>query len=157
MIFSRALSRRKSDNVYTDSCKNKLVDDLYYSTKADDFVAIFDLAKIVRKDIMEERQWKFRGSFSGFEVPKSLSTLLEWILVGPKTSYSDNSVKKTAIDSCINNIAQIVMRATKSRKQVTQSADSSFRDTIETPFAVGLGILVHVETRNKKMIQLTLI
>ena len=36
---------------------------------------------------------------------------------------------------------------------MTQSADSSFRDTIETPFAVGLGIFVHKEIRNKKMIQ----
>ena len=111
LIFSRPLYRRKSETVYTDSCKNKLVD--YYSNKADNFVAILDVA---RKDIMEERQWKFCGSFSGFEVPKSLSTLLEWILVGPKTSYSDNSIKKTAIDNCINNIAQIVMIATKSRK-----------------------------------------
>ena len=82
LIFSRPLSRRKSENVYTDSCKNKLVDD--YSNKADDFVAIFNVAKVVRKDMMEERQWKFRGSFSGFEVPKSLPTL------GMDTSWTKN-------------------------------------------------------------------
>ena len=42
------------------------------------------------------------------------------------------------------------MRSTKSRKQVTQNAESPYKDTVETSFAVGLGILVHKETRNKK-------
>ena len=45
------------------------------------------------------------------------------------------------------------MRSTKSRKQVTQNIESPCKDTVETPFAVGLGILVHKETRNKKMIE----
>ena len=45
------------------------------------------------------------------------------------------------------------MRSTKSRKQVTQNIESPYKDTVETPFAVGLGILVYKETRNKKMIE----
>ena len=45
------------------------------------------------------------------------------------------------------------MRSTKIRKQVTQNTESPFKGTVETPFAVGLGILVHKETRNKKMIE----
>ena len=45
------------------------------------------------------------------------------------------------------------MRSTKSRKQVTQNTESPYKDTVETPFAVGLGILVHKETRNRKMIE----
>ena len=53
----------------------------------------------------------------------------------------------------MNNIAQIITRSTKSRKQVTQNTESPYKDTVETPFAVGLGILVHKETRNKKMIE----
>ena len=44
------------------------------------------------------------------------------------------------------------MRSTKNRKQVTQNTESPYKDTVETPFVVGLGILVHKETRNKKMI-----
>ena len=45
------------------------------------------------------------------------------------------------------------MGATKSRKQVTQNKESKFRDYIETPFTVGMGILIHKETRSKKIIQ----
>ena len=44
------------------------------------------------------------------------------------------------------------MRSTKSRKQVTKNTESSYKDTAETPFAAGLGILVHKETRNKKYV-----
>ena len=43
------------------------------------------------------------------------------------------------------------MRSTKSRKQIIQNAESPYKDTVETSF--GLGILVHKETRNKKMIE----
>ena len=99
------------------------------------------------------RQWKFNGSFDDFKIPKSLATLLEWVLVGPSSSFTNKSLKKTTTKYNINNIAQIMMTSTKSRKQVTQNTESPYKDTVETPFAVGLGILVYKETRNKKMIE----
>ena len=43
---------------------------------------------------MNLRQWKFNGSFHGFKIPKLLSTLLEWVLVGPSPSFTNESVKK---------------------------------------------------------------
>ena len=64
-----------------------------------------------------------------------------------------NLLKKTTTKYNINNIAQIIMRSTKSRNQVTQNTEYPYKDTAETPFAVGLGILVHKETINKKMIE----
>ena len=75
---------------------------------------------------------------------------MEWVLAGPSLSFINESVKKTTTKYNINNIAQIIMRSTKSRKQVTQNTESSYNNTVETPFAVELGILVHKETRNKK-------
>ena len=70
----------------------------------------------------------------------------------PKPSFKDDSEKKKTTAYNVNNIAQIIMRATKSRKQVTQNCDANFKDIVETPFSIGLGLLVHKETRNKKMI-----
>ena len=67
-------------------------------------------------------------------------------------SFTNESVKKTSSKYNISNIAQIIMRSTKSTKQVTQNTESPYKDTVETPFAVGLGILVHEKNRNKKMI-----
>ena len=40
------------------------------------------LANILQRDIMNLRQWKSNGSFDDFKIPKSLTTLLEWVLAG---------------------------------------------------------------------------
>ena len=57
VLFSRPLCRRKPENTHRDQLNKKLVDD--HSSKADNFAAIFEVAKILRKDIMNLRQWKF--------------------------------------------------------------------------------------------------
>ena len=64
----------KPKNIHSDQLNKKLVDD--HSNKADDFAAIFEVAKILRRDIINLRQWKFSGSFDDFKIPKSLTTLL---------------------------------------------------------------------------------
>ena len=114
--------------------------------------AVFEVAKFLQRVIMHLWQWKFNGSFHNFKIPKSSTTLLEWVLVGPTPSFTNESVKKTSSKCNISNIAQIIMRSTKSRKQVTQNTESPYKDTVETPFAAGLGILVHEKKRNEKMI-----
>ena len=97
VLFSRPLCRRKPENILSDQLNKKLVDD--HSNKADDFAAIFEVAKILRRDIMNLRQWKFSGSFHNFKIPESLRTLLEWVLV-----------KKALTKYNTNNISQIIMR-----------------------------------------------
>ena len=151
VLFSRPLCGRKPKNIHRDQLNKKLVDD--HSSKADNFAAIFEVAKILRKDITNLRQWKFNECLDDFKIPKSLTTLLEWVLVGLSSSFTNESVKKTTAKHNINNIAQMIMRSTKSRKQVTQNTESPYKDTVETPFAIGLRILVHKETRHKKMIE----
>ena len=108
-----------------------------HSNKPDDFAAIFEVAKILRRDIMNLRQWKFNGSFDDFKIPKSLTTLLEWVLVEPSSSFTNESVKKTTTKYNINNNAQIIMRSTKSRKQVTQNTESPYKDTVEALLLLG--------------------
>ena len=91
VLFSRPLYRRKPENILSDQLNKKLVDD--YSNKAGDFAAIFEVAKILRRDIMNLRQWKFNGSFHDFKIPKSLTTLLELVLVKKATTkYNINNI-----------------------------------------------------------------
>ena len=135
VLFSSPPCRRKLENIHSYQLNKKLVDD--HSNKADDFAAIFEVAKILRRDIMNLRQWKFNGSFDDFKIPKSLTTLLEWVLVGPSSSFTNESVKKTTTKYNINNIAQIIMRSTKSRKQVTQNTESLYKDTVEALLLLG--------------------
>ena len=46
------------------------------------------------------------------------------------------------------------MKATKSKRQVNykSSTDTNFREVVEAPFSVGVGLHVHKETRNKRVI-----
>ena len=135
VLFSSPPCRRKLENIHSYQLNKKLVDD--HSNKADDFAAIFEVAKILRRDIMNLRQWKFNGSFDDFKIPKSLATLLEWVLVGPSSSFTNKSLKKTTTKYNINNIAQIIMTSTKSRKQVTQNTESPYKDTVEALLLLG--------------------
>ena len=73
ILFSKPPCRRKPENFHSDQLNKKLVDD--HSNKVDDFAAIFKVANILRRDIMNLRQWKFNGSFDDFKIPKSLTTL----------------------------------------------------------------------------------
>ena len=135
VLFSRPLCRRKPENIHRDQLNKKLVDD--HSNKADNFAAIFEVAKILWRNIMNLRQWKFNECLDDFKIPKSLTTLVEWVPVGPSSSFTNESVKKTTTKHNINNIAQMMMRSTKSRKQVTQNTESPYKDTVEALLLLG--------------------
>ena len=72
-----------------------------------------------------------------FKIPKSLTTLVEWVPVGPSLSFTNESVKKTTTKHNINDIAQMIMRSTKSRKQVTQNTESPHKDTVGALLLLG--------------------
>ena len=56
VLFSSPPCRRKLENIHSYQLNKKLVDD--HSNKADDFAAIFEVAKILRRDITAmEIQW----------------------------------------------------------------------------------------------------
>ena len=60
--------------------------------------------------------------------------------------------KKDAIDTTVKNISQIIVKAVKTKRQVENDKPLLFRNTIETPFAVGLGLYIHQQTRSKNII-----
>jgi len=72
-------------------------------------------------------------------VPKNI------ILVGKidnswtKDNIDCSYVKKIFVDIRVDNISQIIFKATKSRKQINYSSklDFDFGDYTKTPFAVG--------------------
>ena len=79
VLFSRPCVEEHRRIFIVTSLTKKMVDD--HSSKADDFAAIFEVAKILQRDILNLQQWKFNGSFDDFKIHKSLTTLLEWVLV----------------------------------------------------------------------------
>lgn len=152
ITFSRPPDRRQSEQFYSMNSQAKAVDDAMRN-RSDEFSSIYEAAKVIRNDILKHRNWNFDGDFSNFEIPSSLSVLLKWIVIGPQTEIGSNLKKKT-LDTRISCISQIIMRATKSKRQVNynSSTNTNFRDIVETPFSVGVGLHLHKETRNKKVI-----
>ena len=107
VLFSRPTCRRKPENIHSDQLNKKLIVD--HSNKANDFAAIFEVAKILRRDIMNLKQRKLNGFFDGCKMPKLLTTLLEWVLVGPSPPFTNESVQKTTPKYNINNIASLIV------------------------------------------------
>ena len=57
---------------------------------------IYNAAKIIRTELEKMNKWKFSGSFSDFPAPTKLSTLIRWVVFGPKCA-TENMSKKNFI------------------------------------------------------------
>ena len=88
VVFSRPAARRLSEQLYVGDYQAKAIET--YKNNSDDFTTIFKTAEIIRNQILKHRNWKFNGSFSGFDLPVSL---LRWIITGPKHTV-DTILKK---------------------------------------------------------------
>ena len=152
--FSRPPNRRQSEQNCLTNLQAKAVDEAM-SNRSDDSPSIYQAAKVIRNELLKHRSWKFDGDFSDFEIPSSLKVMLKWVIIGPQTEI-DSNLKKNNLDTRIGTFAQIVMKATKSKRQVNykSSTDTDFREVVETPFSVGVGLHVHKETRNKKVVNI---
>ena len=113
-----------------------------------DFTTIFEAAKIICNQILKHQNWKFDDSFSQFDLPVLLLSLLKWIISGRK-HIADKILKKNSSDNHIENIAQINVKTSRSDRQVKhmKHSNTNFSEVVETLFLVELGIHVHKETQ----------
>ena len=84
-------------------------------------------------------------------VPKILTSLIPWILIGPKGM---NDAIEKWIDISVTNICQIVMSSIKSKSQIINEIvftyNPTYQRSIETSFFVGLALYVDLESAGKK-------
>ena len=88
VVFSRPPVQCLSEHLYSAKCQAKANET--YKNNLDDFPTIFEAAKITCNQILKHQNLKFDGSFSGFDLPVSLSSLLRWIITGPKHTVNMN-------------------------------------------------------------------
>lgn len=108
---------------------------------------IFECAKIICHLIINPQSsapWVFDKTLTKLpDVPHELKTLLRRITVGPVTKLSTENREK-AVDQSSSIIAQNIMYATKSQKQVSHtSSKGDFRHRNENPQVLVLGLAVH--------------
>ena len=152
--FNRPKVRHALERAFSKQTLSSVIDK-QLNTKKDHYYSIFESAKLIRNEVLKATDWKFSGNYEGFEIPKSPQCLIKWIIVGA-TDPKHRNFDKT--DVKVDNTSQIIMKSIKTSRQVNYKpvspSTSVFESRLhsETPFAVGLGLHVHKETRSKKII-----
>ena len=126
IVFSKPLARNESERLCSKQTQGAFIEETFKNTK-ENFSTIFDCAKTIRNDIQKSQRWKFHGSFENFKffrinIPKNLSSLVRWILTGPKDI---TDTRKKAFDISVTNIYQIIMGSIKSNRQVNYKTVST--------------------------------
>ena len=147
--------RRKNESQKLCSTKKRNIIDTALEHSKDKMLKIFETARSIRKNIIKARSWKFNGSFENYSAPEMLQTSINWIIAVPRIKL-ETEKRKRYIDQIANNITQLVYQATKKDSQLrympTSDCNKTFYNAKETPFSVGLGLLIHKKTRNKDII-----
>jgi hypothetical protein len=89
-----------------------------------------------------------------FEAPKELSSFIKWVLIGTKSQAIGNA-REVTNTVATNVIAQQIMNNYKTDRQETYNPlmkDTKYRKCSETPLSVGLSLMVHKQTRSKKLV-----
>ena len=86
-----------------------------------------------------------------------LDSLLNWVISGPKRCLASKN-RELQLEKTVNNITQIICQNVKSERQINYKRQSTqnveFHDGVETPFSVGLGLMICKHTRSKHIINL---
>ena len=85
VVFSRPKSRRESELVCSQKIQESAIQQLSDLPRGfEEYKNLFDAASMIRKDLLKLEQWLFEGDYENYSIPDSLSTLVRWIIVGPK-------------------------------------------------------------------------
>ena len=154
-VFIRPPARNESERVCSSHANSSAIEKTFKNSW-DNYSSIFEAAKMVRKDVIEQKKWQFKDTFNGFTIPQSLKSILHWVITGPKHEVDRAGRKKDEIDRSVNMVAEIIMNLIKTDRQVNYQSrkgdDGQYCNVNETPFTVGLGLHVHKTTRSKKLV-----
>ena len=120
---------------------------------------MWKVARFMRKEILDQDQWVFTGTFDDFKNPPMLNTLLEWILLGTSNDF-ENETRRKGIDRSISVACQYIIQSTKTSRQVNYKPQENVTRnreiscTVETPLNAGTGIYIHQKTRCRELIDI---
>ena len=120
----------------------------------EDIKCLSKAASVLRRIILKTEKRRFEGSMTDFEEPRELTSFVKWIIVGTK-SQAIGSVRDVTNTTAAKIIAQQILEATKTDRQATYNPsvkDQIYRKFNETPLTVGLSLMVHNQTRSKKLV-----
>lgn len=125
----------------------------------DNMKEIYDVARLLRKLILDTTPWTFKGSLTdtdiiGENVPHELYSFFRWLTSGPEVELASESRSK-AINRNALALSQSTMYSCLSERQRKLSKEeTNTRHIKEWPLQLAVGIAVHQSTRSKKLIDL---
>ena len=151
-IFIAEFIKRNQKNcpetIRTKGQKDCIVDS-GLECKTDRYDQIFETAMLIREKVNANKLWKFEGTFDDYQEPDMLHSLLNWIIRGPKRCFASQN-RELQLDTTVNNITQIFCQNVKSDRRINYKSQSTqnigFHDRTETPFSVGLGLMIYKDT-----------
>ena len=111
------------------------------------------IANKLRDEIMQHRDWSFKGNFDDFENPPLLQFFLRQVLYGPHI-LKVTGMRNDEVDKTIDVACQFIIQNTKTDRQVKHNSKKAggFLQTVQTPLCVGLPLTVHLRTRDQCLI-----
>ena len=68
MVFIRALARNESERICSSQDTSSAIEKTFKNSW-DNYKNIFEAARMVRKDVLRQSKWQFKGTFDGFNIP----------------------------------------------------------------------------------------
>lgn len=144
----------KAEIVFSKLVKEKIMTKCYEAMEVvDDMEVLFKASQIIRREVSEMKDWNFIGKFSDFTTPIKLQQLMKWVISGPHTSL--NITRELQTEASSRNLAQHIISAFRSRRQVTYETktDSRYHKTKRTPLSVGLALTSYQASRSRSDIE----
>ena len=153
--FVKSLRKNEPDKVVLPEAVSKAVNVLSAQMDSKDTIEqLQTMARVLRREIMQHRNWSFTGSFEDFSNPPLLQFFLTHLLFGSHAldvlGMRDKEVNKVVDVAC-----QFVVHNTRTDRQVKHQpkANEGFKHTVKTPLSVGLPLAIHSRVRDKNLVK----
>ncbi|EDO39798.1 predicted protein [Nematostella vectensis] len=112
-----------------------------------------NVASMLRKEIMQHRNWSFNGSFEDSENPHLLQFFMSNLLFG-RCVMNVSGKRNEEIDKVIDVTCQVLVQNARSDRQVKHQPkeDSEFMQTVDTSLSIGLPLAIHSRVRDKNLV-----
>ena len=138
---SRQMSRREAEIICWEAKRYQVMNQ--YLNAPDTYNETSAPASSIRRDILDKNRWKFARSYGGAEILTSLRQHLKWILIGAKDTLDLNVKKKKIWMRQIQISEKLLSRQPNKKEKQVNDTSGKYKQKVEPPFSVGLGIYFH--------------